>query len=61
MMKNVLLKVGCGLALLYIMLYVSAIETAIDEPVFAIFAIVAAMYLGLFIKANLPIIERYPS
>lgn len=61
MMKNVLLKVGLGIAMFYIMLYVSAIETAIDEPVFAIFAIVAAMYLGLFIKANLPIIERYPS
>ena len=61
MIKNVLLKVGLGIAMFYIMLYMSSIEMTIDAPVFGMFAFVCAVYIGLFIKANSRLIERYPS
>lgn len=61
MIKNVLLKVGLGIAMFYIMLYMSSIEMTIDAPVFGVFALACAVYIGLFIKANARLIERYPS
>ena len=36
MIKNVLLKVGLGIAMFYIMLYMSSIEMTIDAPVFGV-------------------------
>ena len=43
------------------LLYMVSIERTIYAPVFGMFAFVGAIYIGLFIKANARLIERYPS